>query len=105
MSSLGDSVGIVVPQPTGPALRVIGLFVVRQKDYSILAVPAKSCSDLAEHEGRDDADEPVAFWLNRVQSADTISDTLVGAAPFSLNHAPPCGPCCGSTARAKTRPT
>lgn len=75
MSSFGDPVGIVVPQPTGPALRVIGLSVVRQKDYSILAVPAKSCSYLAEHEGRDDADEPVAFCLICVQSTDTSSDT------------------------------
>ena len=54
---------------------MIGLFVVRQKAYSILAVPAKSCSDLDEHEGRDDTGEPVAFCLIRVQSADTISDT------------------------------
>ena len=62
-------------QPTGPGLRVIGLSVVHQKAYYILAVPVKSCSHLAAHEGRADEGEPVPFCLIRVLSANTISDT------------------------------
>ena len=75
MSSLGDPIGIVVPQSSGPARRVIGLFVVCQEACYVLAVPGKARSYLAKYEGRDYEGEPVLLCLIRVLFANTISDT------------------------------
>ena len=59
--SVGDPVGIVVPQPTGPSLRVIGLFVHSEEAHYILAVPVKSYPDLDVTACRENEGESAPF--------------------------------------------